>query len=220
MRIENINKNSIFKKLLFILSIFSALLFVALLPGVHPYRFSYLLKLVPLLCLGTLVALEVKGTRRFLIFLALIFCMIGDVLLDLDRSRNFQLALVTFLTGHVFYIIIFLMNSKFDKKQLPYLVAIVLYTIIVGYFLKDISQDFLIPVMAYLAVISIMTISAFLMKDYSWYIRIGALVFMFSDTVIAINKFLTPIPYSTVFNIGLYFTAQILIITGLIRTKR
>lgn len=57
---------------------------------------------------------------------------------------------------------------------------------------------------------------AFLMVDFSLTVNLGAMIFVFSDTVIAVNKFLRPIPHSTVFNIGLYFIAQFLIVIGLI----
>jgi uncharacterized membrane protein YhhN len=207
-------------KVLFTTAITAALLFIVLLPGFHPYPLSFILKLIPLLCLSILISLNTGGRGRVLILLALSFCMIGDVLFDLDRSGNFKMGLAAFLTGHIFYIIVFQLNRQYTKSRLPYLIFILVYTLIIIFFLKDIDRDFLIPVMAYLAVISIMTLSAFLMKNFSWYIGAGALVFMFSDTIIAINKFLTPIPYSTVFNIGLYFTAQILIIRGLLIVRK
>ncbi len=211
--IKNLSEKS---KILYLVCIFAAILFVILLPGHHPYNFSPILKIIPLLSLLIIVSAEVKGRKRILIMMALIFCMIGDVLLDLDRSGNFKIALIAFLIGHLFYIIIFQIERRFEKKKSIFLILIFVYTLIVGFLLKDISPEFLPPVMIYLLVISIMTLSAFLMKDFSWIICTGAIIFMISDTVIAINKFLIPIPNSTVFNIGLYFIAQCLIITGLI----
>ena len=208
------------ERTLFTISIIAASLFIILLPLFHPYPLSFILKLIPLMSLSILVLLKTEGKERILILLALIFCMIGDVLLDLDRNSNFKLALAAFLTGHIFYIIIFQLHRTIEKSKLPYIIAIIIYTIAVGIFLKNIDPEFLIPVYAYLTVIGIMTISAFMMKNFSWLISGGAVIFMFSDTVIAINKFLYTIPNSTVFNISLYFIAQILIIRGLTKQRK
>lgn len=208
------------EKILLSASIISAIIFVALLPGVHPYPLSFVLKIVPLTSLSVLVFRKFSGTKRVLLLLALLFCMAGDILLDLDRSGNFKAALAVFLTGHVFYIIVFQRERKIQKKLFPWLIAIILYTLTTGFILRGIDRAFLIPVMAYLVVISIMTLSAFMMKKHSWFLALGALIFMFSDTIIAVNKFLYSIPNSTVFNIGLYFTAQILIIYGLMKRER
>ncbi|MCP4162678.1 MAG: hypothetical protein GY760_21650, partial [Deltaproteobacteria bacterium] len=80
-------------KILYLISILSSFLFLILLPGYRPYSFSYLLKIIPILSLIILVILQIEGKRRILIFLALAFCMTGDILLDLDRNANFKPAL-------------------------------------------------------------------------------------------------------------------------------
>lgn len=201
-------------------SIFSALIFLLLLPLKHPYPFSYILKILPLISLLILAVRNFKGKRRILLIMALLFCMAGDVLLDLDRSANFKPALVSFLIGHLFYIFLFLSGGLDLRSRLPMLLVTLVYSLTVGFILSSIDPEFLLPVFAYLTVISLMTLSAFSMKDFSWLIAAGASVFMFSDTIIAVNKFLQPIPYSTVFNISLYYAAQILIVLGLIIKSR
>ncbi len=207
---------SVKARVLYLVYFLAAGLFLLLLPLIHPYSLSPLLKIIPLSCLLILVAGGIKGRQRILLVIALLFCMAGDVLLDLDRSANFKPALVAFLLGHVFYIIIFQLERQFEKKRAMYLVSVIVYTVVVGFFLKDIPAQFLPPIMVYLAVISIMVLSALMMKNFSWVICAGSMIFMISDTIIAINKFLVPIPNSTVFNIGFYFVAQVLIVSGLL----
>jgi len=46
---------------------------------------------------------------------------------------------------------------------------------------------------------------------------IGALIFMLSDTMLAINKFLEPIAYANVLIMITYIVAQYLIVSGLIK---
>lgn len=215
--IKNLSSKS---RILYLVCIFSAILFVGLIPGYHPYPFSHILKIIPLLALFVLVLTEIKGKNKIFIILALIFCMTGDVLLDLDRTANFKMALIAFLIGHLFYIVTFLIKRHFEKNKSIFLILVLAYTLTIGFLLKDISQQFLAPVMIYLSVISIMTLSSFLMKPFSWIVSAGAIIFMFSDTIIAVNKFLMPVPNSMVLSIGLYFTAQILLITGLMICDR
>jgi len=49
-----------------------------------------------------------------------------------------------------------------------------------------------------------------------WLVFIGALLFMISDSLIAINKFINPLPWSGVQIMLTYLTAQALIVHGLI----
>lgn len=207
------------EKILFLLAIAAAVIFVSLLPGVHPYPFSYLLKAIPVLSLSVIIATNKKGAERILILLALLFCLAGDILLDLDRSANLKKALVSFLIGHVFYIVVFLRHRLFVKNRLPWIIGVVIYALVTGYILRNTESSFLIPVMVYLVVITVMTIAAFVKDPFSKITAAGAMVFMVSDTIVAVNRFLSPIPNSTVFNIGLYFLAQILIIWGLTYEK-
>jgi len=50
-----------------------------------------------------------------------------------------------------------------------------------------------------------------------WMVMGGALIFMLSDSMIAINKFLEPIPSANVLIMLTYIAAQYLIISGLIK---
>lgn len=194
----------------------SAIVFLILLPLAHPYPYSYVLKAVPVACLIVIALRSFNSIRRIFVLLALIFCVAGDILLDLDRSANFKLALAAFLIGHIFYIATFLQTVRLEKRRVPWLAGIAAYLIAVAFFLRNIPGDVIVPVMAYLVVIGFMAISSFLMADFSWLVSLGSLVFVASDTIIAVNKFLRPLPNSTLYNIGLYFAAQMLIILGLV----
>jgi uncharacterized membrane protein YhhN len=72
----------------------------------------------------------------------------------------------------------------------------------------------------YLCVISAMatlsSFTSFTTRLVFW----GAVLFMISDTIIAINKFFYPIPNSTLYNIGIYFIAQLLLATSLVYTYK
>jgi alkenylglycerophosphocholine/alkenylglycerophosphoethanolamine hydrolase len=202
------------------IGVLAGLCFVIFLPLFHPYPFSYILKAVPVTCLALIAWFNFTGRKRTLILLALIFCLAGDILLDLDREGNFKPALAAFLTGHLFYIFVFLHKREVVKKRIIYLGLSLVYLLVVGFILRNIDPEYYGPVYAYLVIIGAMWMASFLMTDFSLTINLGAMIFVFSDTVIAVNKFLQPIPNSTLFNIGLYFIAQYMIITGLIIRDR
>jgi uncharacterized membrane protein YhhN len=203
---------------LILVSGIAAAIFVVLLPIAHPYPLSWLLKMVPLLCLSAYAFIGTSGRERILVLAALGFCMTGDVLLDLDRSANFKPALAVFLLGHILYFSVFALRGlTFARSRRLAAAAVLAFGSGVGIALSSIDPGFLLPVYAYLVAITAMTLAAFAIKSFSPLIAVGAALFMISDTVIAINKFLSPIPYSTMVNISLYFAAQILIIAGIAR---
>ena len=47
----------------------------------------------------------------------------------------------------------------------------------------------------------------------------GALCFMVSDTLLAINRFVTPLPASALWVLGSYGAAQCLMVMGLLRAR-
>jgi len=210
---------------LFSVALVFAVLFIALLVPCHPYTGSFIIKVIPVLCLALICLWNVKGIQGKFLFLGLLCSGAGDVTLDIDRVGLFRLGLVFFLLAHALYIAAFSREFQFNKSRLPIVVALFIYALILGIILKiapenPIPAKTLIPVMGYLITITLMAIFAAFISEEWLIIFCGAVVFMISDTIIAINKFLHPIPHSTVFNIGIYFIAQFIIVGGYIIRKK
>ena len=55
----------------------------------------------------------------YLLLIGLIFCLGGDVFLALPQERAFLLGLVSFLLGHVFYVICFFFVADVSIPQTP-----------------------------------------------------------------------------------------------------
>ena len=79
------------------------------------------------------------------------------------------------------------------------------------------------PILIYSLVISLMLLSAMMkLTDITWsanasaLVSLGALLFYLSDIVLAWNKFVAPIQYGRIYNIGLYHLGQITLIAGVI----
>ena len=171
---------------------------------------------------------SVGGFQGYLILfgLGLVFSMAGDIFLMLPKER-FVAGLVSFLLAHVAYIIGF--NDTFPPMNLVTLVvaalvalvAFRLYTRIAGGLTASGNDKLKIPVLVYSIVISIMLLSALLTLIKPEWTAIsallaafGALLFFLSDSCLAWNKFVQPLPNGRLIVIITYHVGQILIITG------
>ena len=92
--------------------------------------------------------------------------------------------------------------------------ADVYYFIIMGVLLFPRLGDMLIPVAAYLFIILAMGISAALGTANRTLVIVGALLFILSDSLIAINRFLTPVPLAGFLIMITYYLAQFFITFG------
>lgn len=147
---------------------------------------------------------------------ALCFCVIGDILLL--KSDFFVYGLGTFLIGHLLFSKGFIYLEGFQKN-----IAIALVLLLVGigiyiWLYKDLGV-LKYPVAAYVLVILFMVwqgVSLYLDNKKTSYalIALGALLFMFSDALIAINKFKNPFELSGMLILSTYWLAITLIANG------
>ena len=163
---------------------------------------------------------------RNLMVLALIGSLIGDILLlFVHKSSNFFIAgLVAFLIAHIMYSIVFLKHLDPLKKPYMFIGLLLTYSSVLFYILKDGLGEMLIPVVIYIAAILTMATTAFLRKgdlkkaSYLW-VFLGAIIFMLSDSIIAIDKFHKPFALSGVSIMLTYSIAQYLIVMGILKQK-
>jgi uncharacterized membrane protein YhhN len=183
---------------------------------VHPYPGSYCLKPLPVLIMAFLSYSYLKGHVKYLMVAGFVFSGIGDVLLDIDRVRFFVPALVSFLITHILYAVAFAEDFKYRKGRLIIVGAIIAYVATIYYYAE--LGDLVLPVLAYMAVISAMGILAAFSRRPAHGVLLGALLFILSDSLIAINKFVFPLPYSTILVVSIYYCAQYRIGMGMLTT--
>jgi len=185
----------------------------------------------PLLML-LLVAYFIFGTNLFISILkkwmvmALLFSWAGDVLLMFESSNAnfFIFGLVAFLLAHIFYIILFdkiRVNEKFKQSLFPLLPIAVYYILLIS-LLQPHLGGMQKPVSIYGLVISIMlsfAIDLWRLKDKttSFLMIFGALLFITSDSLLAINKFYKQFEYAGIAVMSTYGFAQLLITLGVAR---
>lgn len=167
-----------------------------------------------------------SNSIKFLTFLALIFSLLGDVLLMfVDKSTHFfTIGLVAFLLAHMMYILVFLKHRNDKKSALGLIIILAIYAVGLFYLLRNGLGEMLVPVLIYMIVILAMATSAFLrqgsVNSLSFkLVFIGALFFMISDSILALNKFYKPIMLSNISIMVTYALAQYLIVLGILKIQ-
>lgn len=200
---------------LYIFFIF-AIAYIGILPF-QPYPGNFVIKEIPDIALAILALTAVIGLRGKLLFGALLFCAAGGVALELEAGKYFILGLVFFLLAHIVYIVTFSRDFKAQKSKIPIIVLLIIYALIMGFILAPSLKEMALPVYVYLIVITTMGIFAALRASKSKLVLYGALSFIVSDSILAINKFLMPVPASDYLIMITYYLAQFLIVYGFVK---
>lgn len=149
-----------------------------------------------------------------LILIGLAFSLLGDVFLMLPADR-FILGLLSFLTAHLCYIAAFTTGRGFGFTGwlllLFGLCGVALYT-----FLWPLLRKMKAPVLGYILVIMVMGWQAWEQHLAvgglpTLAAGIGALLFMFSDTVLALRRFRRDFTSAPLWVMLTYYGAQLLI---------
>jgi len=183
--------------------------------------------ILPILIL--IVTFSENFPTKKILLTALLFSWIGDIILLFSDKGElyFIFGLVSFLASHLVYIVLFnkQQTTRENDKKVQFWLGIFL---ILGYFTFMIFTLFpklgplKIPVLVYAIVITTMLFFAF-KGSLKWsipankYIFIGAIVFVSSDSVLAFNKFYTPIEHASFYIMATYCLAQYLIVKGILK---
>jgi uncharacterized membrane protein YhhN len=183
-----------------------------------------------------LLAYYVAGSsfpRSRPLMIALVLCWIGDVALMLVSVNEvwFMTGLIAFLAGHIFYIISYRQHrwESTERALLPvqkirFSLPVVLAGTGLIVILFPVLGSLQVPVIIYSCVIIVMVMNAIFRFGRTnsasfWMVLAGAILFMASDSILAINKFLGAIKMGGVYIMLTYITAQYLIVEGLRRSE-
>ena len=183
--------------------------------------------LIPLLIVG--VYFSKKFPTQNILLTALVFSWIGDVILLFADIAEiyFILGLVSFLISHIIYCILF--NRQIKEKIKKNTIIFIFGSLIIACYLIGMLSvllpalgDLKIPVIVYASVISVMLLFAYnglliWKKPANQYVFFGALFFVISDSILAINKFHMPIQKSSFIIMLTYLVAQYLIVKGILK---
>lgn len=173
-------------------------------------------------------------TRSFVFIRALFFSWAGDVLL-LFTSRSeifFITGLIAFLISHILFIQVYrqhrdsnIQHELLGPQKVRYSFPIILAATGLIVILYNSLGPLRIPVMAYALVLCVMVLTALFRYGRTnsqsfWMVFSGALLFMSSDSLLAINKFFSPVAGAGVLIMITYIGAQYLIVEGILRHSK
>lgn len=148
----------------------------------------------------------------YFILSGLCVSLLGDIFLMLP-PRYFRAGLLAFLGAQVLYILAF--SRDLQVLTIFPLLIILAYGVLVYLFLFGSLGKYRWPVLAYIMAISAMTWLAFsrhlsLLERGTLLALVGAGLFMFSDTLNAVNRFKKTFQLAQTLILGTYFAAQLL----------
>jgi uncharacterized membrane protein YhhN len=153
-----------------------------------------------------------------IVLVGLILSFGGDVLLIPDESKTaFKAGIASFLLGHVAYTIAFL-TLAIDISVAVGVAAVggVIAFVVLRWLRPHVGPDMRGPVYAYIAVISVMLITAAGAATASQRpdIFVGALLFYCSDLAVARDKFVHASFWNGAWGLPFYFVAQLILANG------
>jgi uncharacterized membrane protein YhhN len=188
----------------------------------QPFPGSILLKALSVAPLAA-IAFRAPAPSSVILGMALAFSSLGDALLDLGSNRFFIWGLLSFLVAHLIYTLLFVRNRvrPMEPKgwRLALVAAVLINSILLSQWLAPSLGALLWPVMFYVCVITVMVVSAILAGFSKPWVWSGAILFLISDSVLAVNKFKSPIPMGGYLVWATYYLAQFGIAIGFLREK-
>ncbi|CAH0294549.1 lysoplasmalogenase [Pseudomonas brassicacearum] len=179
---------------------------------VHATLLCLLVKPMPVLALlGWLHDAPPSDYRRW-ISLGLIFSLVGDVLLAWPGDL-FVFGLGAFLLAHLAYLKAYLSDCR-RPALLPLALALGIGAVLLGILVSSGLGPLLVPVVVYGLVISAMLwralarLGSTVPKRSAWLAAAGALAFVFSDSLIGINRFVQPFHAASYLIIVSYWLGQ------------
>jgi len=199
-------------------------------------RIEYIAKPITMVLLfGYLALAGGFGSLPLVCFgLGIFFSLVGDVSLMVSYARFsnrwFLLGLAAFLLAHVAYIIG--LNTPLGGVSPVWAIGIgivlamtaarILRRILAGVREKGLRR-MVAPVVAYGMVITLMLLSAILtLYRLDWktsaagLVSLGAILFYFSDIILAWNRYVAPVKNGRVMNMASYHLGQIALVAGVI----
>lgn len=176
-----------------------------------PYPGSLLVKALPIFILLGVAWVSLRGSARLSIAAALLFSAGGDIFLEMNQ---FTPGLASFLVAQLCYAWYFFSQRTTDALPYARLILIAVIMLSVSFPIISHAGETVVAVAIYMSAITTMGIAAAFFRAPSMLVFVGALLFIASDSMIGINRFVTPLPGSSYAIMLTYYGAQLLILWG------
>ncbi len=162
-----------------------------------------------IISIAVLIFYKTDNTYSSIMIVALLFSLIGDIFLITDKY--FLPGLASFLIAHICFIIGFTSLYGFNFNLIPILPLLLIGSVYYNYLRKDL-KNYSIPVMVYITVILIMNWQAINLiissgNQIFYALAMAAILFSFSDAILAYNKFKKPFKFAEPLILSTYWIA-------------
>jgi uncharacterized membrane protein YhhN len=173
--------------------------------------------------------LSATSVRSTAFLAALFFCWLGDVILIWPSM--FIGGVAAFLAGHVLYIVAYRQHRGEDRspellptQKIRFSLPIILAGTGLIVVLFPALGSLKLPLMLYGVTIVVMVMTALFRygrttQNSFWLVFGGAVLFMISDSILAINKLLLPVAFASFWIMMTYMAAQVMIVVGIVRHR-
>ena len=157
-----------------------------------------------------------QSRQRRVVRIALVLSLIGDVAL-LWPKEGFLPGLVAFLLAHLAYIAAFCVPVRLAARPAVFVVYGAVAALILSQLWSGVPVALRVPVLAYVLCLATMAAQAAVWwrasdgrpdASLARYAAIGGVLFMASDSLLAIDKFATPLPLAPLWILASYWLAQ------------
>lgn len=179
------------------------------------------------LAISTLVPLVwhwLKFMDGRLLSVALAFSSLGDILLALRNGSYFAYGLASFLIAHLFFIAVWWWNwpvpLRITNRQKAILAILSVYVLVMMWWILPVP-GLSVAVAAYMIVLTAMVMAAVLVRVDHFWIGSGAILFLISDSLIALDHFKHVVDerWAGFLIWSTYYLAQYLMIFGYVLSK-
>jgi len=171
--------------------------------------------LITLICVFSLNGGTIDRFKLFIV-IGLLLSLIADTLLMIEEVDLMKYGIIFFLLAHISYIISF--TSFFTIQLWNIIPFIVVFGGIALVFkkIKGKTDGMDIPILVYSLILGAMVFTAFILLNLDGsintvFIVSGAVLFLVSDVILAVNGFVKEIPRASVIVWSFYAPAQLLI---------
>ena len=164
-----------------------------------------------------------RPTVRRWVLVGLVWSLVGDVAL-LWPKQGFLPGLVSFLLAHMAYLVAFTRGLRLAQRPGSFVVYAAIAAVILALLWPGVPGALRAPVVVYVVALSAMAAqSALLWRSGAArgaVVALGGALFLGSDTLLAINKFMLPLPAASLWILTTYWAAQWCIASWLAPAER
>lgn len=182
-----------------------------------PIPGSWILKFTPMLIAAAILGRNLVPAAAWPMAVGFVAAAGGDLFLALDRQAYFTFGLGCFLVTQLAYSLSFFRHQRCFFRRWPWWLPVIAFGLLALAWMWPSLGDDRIPVTLYVTALVVMAVAAATVEERPGRLFIGAVLFVASDTLIGVTRFVADFAHSVPAIIAVYMAAQYLILTGCLR---